>query len=231
MMTRTALMGFVASVCLIMACPTKASAAVTMDMFLRVDGQDGIDVEGNEVGITLAPNSSFLAQIILREVIGPSDTSFFENSGGLRSVAIGIDVDTQGSTFINGEVSPFSLELTSTPGFTRILGFNEGDDSSSGLIKGISQGVLYLPNVLGGGVTEVFAGQFNVNVGTDGLPTTISLRDFGLGQEFAVASASEPTIDDFINFRSVTITAIPEPSSLVVLGLGIHAMVVRRRRG
>ncbi|MGB7327363.1 MAG: hypothetical protein WBD31_20980, partial [Rubripirellula sp.] len=66
---------------------------------------------------------------------------------------------------------------------------------------------------------------------TIGAVTTLSLADFGLGDDWNSADASLPSFDSIVNFSATaTITAVPEPSGLSVLLIGGLWLLPHRRR-
>jgi hypothetical protein len=188
-------------------------------VFLRIPGfGDSIDATNNDQTIILPPGTGlYSAQVLVRELNSGTpilgDSSGF--SAGLSGVLLDVSVSGGSTTFFNED-----------------SGFGAGDSSSPGQISGIAFGspASGLTD-LGEGVFESPIGTFDINF--DGTSATFDFADGNpSGEDFGVSTDSNGfvEIDAFMDFRSATITAIPEPSSCFLLGASSVALVVRRRR-
>ena len=248
-------------ICTFLFLLTIGSTAIGQDtpnlhLFVRVGNQDSIDENNVETPISLEPGQTFLGQLILREQLQPGETTLFPTNfvpptpypSGLRSSFTGIEKMTTGATTLSNPVSPyinlgvdgnmFPIQMT-TPGFPVQRGFVglNGDESTidafgNANIKGITQGKSFDSVRPGGGVTEIFAGQFDINFAPDGATTDLRLFA-GSGILWTVndLAGTSPSVDDHMIYHTATIVAaIPEPSSFMLLGLGSAGIVMRRRR-
>ena len=189
-------------------------AAITFDVFIRTSEFDGLDSS-----VVLQPDQRIDGTIILREVVTNGTESLLAdsnlNAAGLRVSASGSD-----GRFVD-------LVTDTTGGFAP----NNTDDTLTFAALGAGLGSPgKAPQNLGGGVREIVLGGLTI-FGPSAGETTIALNDINptaVG-DFTTFNA---TLDaGEFNFRSVFITAIPEPSSLAFLGVIGSVMMMRRRRG
>jgi len=190
-----------------------ASAAVTYDLFYRPTGTVGIVDE-----VFVAADTVFAgAEIVLRETRTSGEESAL-GSGGLRGFAINLFSDPNGG--FRNAVRNANFDLTGT-------GADADTLTAFNFIGGTVGSPVTEPNVVG---DELVLGTLDLLApATAGQSTLFTIEDFDPNNaNFLLASGAE--LDGAINFNnSLTVTAIPEPTGVAVLGLFGAAVLIRRR--
>ena len=189
-----------------------ANAAITFDLFIRTSVFDGFDNT-----FELRPSESIDGTIVLRETVTDGTESLLAaanlNAAGVRVSATGSD-----GTFEN--------LVTDTEG-----GFapnNTPDTLTFGALGGGFSQPGKPPVDLGGGIREITLGGLTLNGPSTG-ETTFALNDINPTATGDFTTFQAVLDSGEFNYRSVTITAIPEPTSALML-LGAGSMVYLRRR-
>ncbi|WP_158222535.1 hypothetical protein [Rhodopirellula sp. MGV] len=164
-----------------------------------------------------------VANLMLRETVTDGDVNRISPTSGLGSANVEVTWSSE-TNLLSSQIG---------------LGFIPGT-TDSGLNRLTLRQIAFPPGVAGAevspGAREVSIGTFQFQVPDAVSPVAlITPNDPSLGADFAIAATPTTVLDDFIVFRSSTITAItaiPEPGSVVFLScsLGGILLVSRRRR-
>jgi hypothetical protein len=170
------------------------------------------------------------------ESIGTYDKSTVNVTGGQINTLAALEFST--ANVSNGEVYSLSAWDSAIVNFSddaRALSLGSGGDFSTtnmygGITEFLRAGDYGIINLYGGLVTDSLNswGSATVNVFGYDLVKTISGGRYGYGQVFGFfADDSSFTIDFNTSETYTHINLIPEPSSLILLGLGV--LILRRR--
>ncbi len=200
-----------------------ARADLIYDIFFRGAFGDAIDSTTNAT-----PEQKFTGvQVIFRETVSGGSTSLLA-AANLNAYAVNV--------FNTGSNGTFNtLTLNTSGGFA---GAANDANTLNFVALGISFGQPGRTSTdIGGGRREALLGTLDLVAPTAG-STTFRLADFSSSdgdfttfltgasglESLAVASGGS------LNGRSLTITAVPEPSSLLLLGIPIAIGLMRRKR-
>jgi hypothetical protein len=213
-------LNFLMTAGVILGFASTANAALVYDVFIRTSAGDGMSNV-----IQVSPGMTFQgAEIIFRETVTDGSTPNFGNSD-LGSV--GLLVTSSGSGGFSNLTGTTSLPIA-----------DEAAEATGDRIQRASLSFL-------GGVaaTEVNTNVFEGVIGTidlagpvnPGESITFSLSDSqpaASNNNWGTFAQGEVPDDSAIQFQSLTLTttAVPEPSSLAMLGAGFVATMYRRRR-
>ncbi len=138
----------------------------------------------------------------------------------LGSNVIDIDFFIPGTTtpaFVTGFGAVFSdVDLAST---TSIQFFN---------LANVSIGTLFAPSITGNETLSFVGGLFNS--GEQVSRIRITSGNSALGPNESLPTADVVVMDDFIYAEPRAITAVPEPATVALLGLGLAGLAASRRR-
>ena len=185
-----------------------ASSEIIYDMFFRVGAFDGLDET-----LVVDPNSSIGdVQLILRETTTAGEDSAME--AGVRSIGINVL-----STHPNSFTSQTPNSEFATP---------NGAGTDEDTLFSFSLFGLAASQRISSNVVEFTMGTIDLVGPPVAEETTFALEDFDTGQDnFLLASGA---IDNLVTPRTLTITAIPEPSAVLMLAAIGACVSVRRRR-
>lgn len=152
--------------------------------------------------------------------------------------SISLDIDANGIFYESGdaivESSPYTNIRTHVPTFMVHPHFWNAPDDEPATLTTNSNGTWELRGLIGeyaapwdyGAITDtnwiIASGTF---IGTYNSPESFTLTSGYSGQ-----NSLGPLSPQWVGTPSITFTAIPEPSSALLLGLGALGLVVRRRR-
>ncbi len=197
-------------ICLFGLAPA-ARSEVVYELFFRSSFGDSLD----ELFV-VAPGERFEASVILQETVtGTSEANVGVNGLG----GFGYRISTLGG---DG-----SFEITARPN-TLFTTFDTPDAAGGANFASTVAPV----ESIGNGVFEVNIGTVALTAPTLGAVTEFQLSDPRPASDFAGLGTGNNIEDDLVRFRSVTLSAIPEPSSAFALA-GLAGCIVatsRRRR-
>ncbi|WP_160149751.1 PEP-CTERM sorting domain-containing protein [Roseiconus lacunae] len=163
------------------------------------------------------PGDTLVANLLLRETATEGDPNLIAPGNGLGSANFRVawtgttDLISSlgGPGFISG-----GIDVEADHVVVRQLAFPPGDAGVE-----VSQGV-----------REVTIGTFEFQVPTMlGAEAVITPSDQSLGSDFAIAATPTTILDGDLTFRSSTISAVPEPTLLPLLGMAIAGVWNFRR--
>ena len=191
-----------------------ASAATTFDLFVRTSQFDGIDFD-----FSALPNTTLDGTIVLRETVTEGSESLLAasnlNAAGLRVSAEGSDGRfTDLVTDTSGGVAPNNTADTLT-----YAAFGAGFGQPGKPAEEV-----------GNGIREIVLGGFTIN-GPSAGQTTFALNDLNPGRTGDFTTFLGPLDEGEFNFRSFTLTAIPEPGAVgTLMAVGMFVSLRRKRR-
>ncbi len=176
------------------------------------------------------------------------DVLFEETATGLDTPLLGsqstnsLEIGVMSSSFSAERTLAGDSSITSfspNSGFDSVSTVSSGDTTSIGLAV-----VNSLDPVFAGGsgkTRTVTLGTLNFVAGTAGSTNIFNLADFGTSDDFVIddgigglGGVSGLVLDSQVNFGSFTLnvnpTAVPEPSSFLLLAVGVGGYAYRRRR-
>jgi hypothetical protein len=194
---------------ILLASTQVAPAAIVYDMLYRVGEFESFDGE-----LQVAPASLIGGvEIVLRETVTAGEDSPLED--GLRTFYIDLLATAPDSI----------IDPTPTDAFIPAGTAADLENPMSAFVAFGSAPASRVDTE----TVEVVLGTADL-VGPQMGSTTFSLVDAEPDEPNMVLANDDP-VDSLITYRSLTLTAIPEPSSVVLLGgLGIAGLCVRRRR-
>jgi hypothetical protein len=199
--------------CLALLLCSSASGEIVHDVFYRAPGGEPL-----EPRMQLLPGESFDAEIIFRETVSGGTAPIIGETG---LGGIGLDLISNGA---DGRV-----EVLERPNFQIPANIND-DDTIAGASPFGGIAPVSSPSE---GVFEAVVGSVRISAPTlAGSETVFSFADpQPTADNFAGVGAGTTLDDSAINFSSVSVTAVPEPGSLLALSaLATGGFVYQRRR-
>ena len=228
--------------CIFFAGMSSTYAQTEYDAYLRVDGIDSFDGI-SDTPILLPTSGTYTADVVLRDSMGGLLSEAFANDGaGIQSTNVEIGI-TGGSSSGSGFTSTNPTTVGSLGFF-----FNASEDRpGGGLIRDGSGNVIAGQNqgnpasMVGPGIFEAVIGTFEFNFDASEVATISTAWGgdntggfFNGVQADGRGGSNISNLDQprpgLINFRTATITAVPEPGSFLALGAGTIGVLLRRRR-
>ncbi len=197
--------------CLTLVLATAAHAELVHELFYRLPEFDAMDHS-----IMLDPGTTLDAKIIFRETVSGDSTAII---GGAGLGGVGFRMTAEGS---DGRFS-----VLERPNF-QISSIVNSDDT----IAGASPfGGVTAVNSIGNGVFEAEVGTVQLTAPTGGETLFSFVDPQPTADNFAGLGPGTTINDSAIRFGSLSVSAVPEPGSVLALSMfAVGGLVYRRRR-
>lgn len=180
-------------------------------------GKGGVDLDGNP--IPGAPATIMVLNASYTEPdLASGLTLNFHPQDGLQSV----DLTGEGN---QGTTNGIKQSVTTTPGLVYDLSFWLGHQYSS------APGYTLGPSSLGMYIDGVFVGTYSNSLNTfeDVTWTPFSYKFTAASSSTVVAFLNDtPAGNNYVGLDNVSLTSVPEPSSLILLGAGMMTLLASR---
>lgn len=204
-------------------------------MIGSIDAAPTYQLRFDQTDLSLLPGESTDVQIFLDETIDTGD-SFILGSGsglnGLITARFDIQQTGSGDSMISAAAPAMSMTGSVITGvgtplvtFANAIGFDIADVP----VVGFDNGPL---------TRSVFLGSVSLTAGSAGSTNLFQLADASAGDDFVIGDgldgliSGDPNVflDAGISFGSVSVTAVPEPSSAIAILIAVAGLVHYRRR-
>ena len=196
-------------------------------LFMSSQAQADIVYQFDATNYSVAPGATVDVEVFIVQTGNTTNDPVDLSTDGLESAAVRV--------FFDGNPPTDRAEVLSTGNITFNPQFGDSALQESDVMPGISAGLAdsidFVANPVTG--TNILVGTFTFTAGlVPGEVTNLRATDFGDFDDTIAGDANLTALDDIIvdGVATITVTAIPEPGSMIFLaGIGL-VIGLRRRR-
>ena len=196
-------------------------------LFMSSQAQADIVYQFDATNYSVAPGATVDVEVFIVQTGNTTNDPVDLSTDGLESAAVRV--------FFDGNPPTDRAEVLSTGNITFNPQFGDSALEQSDVMPGISAGLAdsidFVANPVTG--TNILVGTFTFTAGlVPGEVTNLRATDFGVLDDTIAGDANFTSLDDIIvdGVATITVTAIPEPGSMIFLaGIGL-VIGLRRRR-
>ena len=195
-------------------------------LFMSSQAQADIVYQFDATNYSVAPGATVDVEVFIVQTGNTTNDPVDLSTDGLESAAVRV--------FFDGNPPTDRAEVLSTGNITFNPQFGDSALQESDVMPGISAGLAdsidFVANPVTG--TNILVGTFTFTAGlVPGEVTNLRATDFGDFDDTIAGDANFTPLDDIIvdGVATITVTAIPEPGSMIFAGIGL-VIGLRRRR-
>ena len=196
-------------------------------LFMSSQAQADIVYQFDATNYSVAPGATVDVEVFIVQTGNTTNDPVDLSTDGLESAAVRV--------FFDGNPPTDRAEVLSTGNITFNPQFDdialEQSDVMPGISAGLADSINFTANPVTG--TNILVGTFTFTAGlVPGEVTNLRATDFGDFDDTIAGDANFTALDDIIvdGVATITVTAIPEPGSMIFLaGIGL-VIGLRRRR-
>ena len=194
-------------------------------LFMSSQAQADIVYQFDATNYSVAPGATVDVEVFIVQTGNTTNDPVDLSTDGLESAAVRV--------FFDGNPPTDRAEVLSTGNITFNPQFDDIALEQSDVMPGISAGLadsIFVSNPVTG--TNILVGTFTFTAGlVPGEVTNLRATDFGDFDDTIAGDANLTPLDDIIvdGVATITVTAIPEPGSMIFAGIGL-VIGLRRRR-
>ena len=195
-------------------------------LFMSSQAQADIVYQFDATNYSVAPGATVDVEVFIVQTGNTTNDPVDLSTDGLESAAVRV--------FFDGNPPTDRAEVLSTGNITFNPQFGDSALQESDVMPGISAGLAdsidFVANPVTG--TNILVGTFTFTAGlVPGEVTNLRATDFGVLDDTIAGDANFTSLDDIIvdGVATITVTAIPEPGSMIFAGIGL-VIGLRRRR-
>ena len=194
-------------------------------LFMSSQAQADIVYQFDATNYSVAPGATVDVEVFIVQTGNTTNDPVDLSTDGLESAAVRV--------FFDGNPPTDRAEVLSTGNITFNPQFGDSALQESDVMPGISAGLadsIFVSNPVTG--TNILVGTFTFTAGlVPGEVTNLRATDFGDFDDTIAGDANFTPLDDIIvdGVATITVTAIPEPGSMIFAGIGL-VIGLRRRR-
>ena len=194
-------------------------------LFMSSQAQADIVYQFDATNYSVAPGATVDVEVFIVQTGNTTNDPVDLSTDGLESAAVRV--------FFDGNPPTDRAEVLSTGNITFNPQFDDIALEQSDVMPGISAGLadsIFVSNPVTG--TNILVGTFTFTAGlVPGEVTNLRATDFGVLDDTIAGDANLTPLDDIIvdGVATITVTAIPEPGSMIFAGIGL-VIGLRRRR-